>query len=117
VPPQLLSNGGIVHIARKRELTELLAAADSDQLEAFCELLKHRACVLIAIKKCPQLLKAAAEKIHIDIVREWLKICASVKISKKRNSLQLTPSTGVTIQMSSCDRQLPQTHPHPIASL
>ena len=45
---QLLSNGGIVLIARKRDL----ATADSDQVGAFREFLKHRACVVIAIKKC-----------------------------------------------------------------
>jgi Mg/Co/Ni transporter MgtE len=32
VPRQLLSNDGIVHVARKHELTALLAADDSDQL-------------------------------------------------------------------------------------
>jgi ankyrin repeat protein len=31
VPRDFLSNGGIVHIARKRDLTALLPAADSDQ--------------------------------------------------------------------------------------
>ena len=45
---QLLSNGSIVLIARQRDL----AAADSDQVGAFREFLKHRACVVIAIKKC-----------------------------------------------------------------
>jgi hypothetical protein len=36
---------------------------------------------------------------------------------EQHNSLQLPPSTGVTVQMPSCDRQLLQTHPHSIASL
>jgi len=58
----LLSNDGIVHIARKRDLTALLAAAYSDQLEDFREFLKHRTCVVIAIKKYSEFLKAAAEK-------------------------------------------------------
>ena len=49
---QLLSNGGIVHIARKCDLRALLAAADSDQVEVFREFLKHRACVATTIKKC-----------------------------------------------------------------
>jgi ankyrin repeat protein len=51
VPGQLLSNGGILHIARKLELAALLAAADSDQLEALREFLKYRACVVIEINK------------------------------------------------------------------
>jgi ankyrin repeat protein len=59
---QLLSNGCSVHIVRKCELTALLAAADSGNVEVFCELLKHSACVVIVIKKCSELLKAAAEK-------------------------------------------------------
>ena len=47
----LLSNGGIVHIASKRHLTALLATADSDHWEVFCEFLKHRACVVTEINK------------------------------------------------------------------
>jgi hypothetical protein len=39
-----------VHTARKRERTALLAAADSGHMELFRELLKHSACVVIAIK-------------------------------------------------------------------
>jgi len=58
----LLSNDGIVHIARKRDLTALLAAAYSNQLEAFREFLKRRTCVVIGIKKYSELLKAAAGK-------------------------------------------------------
>ena len=49
VPRQLLSNGGSVRIPRKRDSIALLEAADSDQLEAFREFLKHRACVVIAM--------------------------------------------------------------------
>jgi hypothetical protein len=73
-----------VHIVRKCDLTALLAAADSGQVEVFCELLKHSACVVIVIKKCSELLKAAAEKNHVGVVCELLKIGASVKVSKKR---------------------------------
>jgi hypothetical protein len=58
----LLSNGGIVHIARKYDLTALLAAADSGHVEVFSEFLEHRTCVAIAIKKCSRFLKAAAAK-------------------------------------------------------
>jgi hypothetical protein len=47
----LLSNGGFVHIARKRDVTAPLAAADSDQLEAFLEFLKHHEFVVIEINK------------------------------------------------------------------
>jgi hypothetical protein len=39
-PSPSLSNGGSVHIARKCDLTQLLAAADSDQQEVFCEFLE-----------------------------------------------------------------------------
>ena len=46
----LLSNGCSVHIAREWDLTALLAAAGSDNVEVFNEFLKHRACVVIAIK-------------------------------------------------------------------
>jgi hypothetical protein len=41
--------------------TALLATADSDNVEVLCELLKHRACVVIVIKKCSEFLKAAIE--------------------------------------------------------
>ena len=56
---QFLSNGCSVHIARK---CDLRAADDSGHVEVFRELLKHCACVVIAIRKCSELLKAAAEK-------------------------------------------------------
>jgi hypothetical protein len=79
----LLNNGGSVHIARKRDLTALLAAADSGHVEVLCELLKHLVCVVIVITKYSELLKAAAVKRHVDIVCELLKIGASVKFSKK----------------------------------
>jgi len=46
----LLCNGGNVHIAKKSDLTALQAAADSGLVEVFCEFLKHRTCVVIAIK-------------------------------------------------------------------
>jgi hypothetical protein len=52
-------------------------------LEVFSELLKHSACLVIAIKKCSEILKAAAEKSHVDVVCELLKIGSSVKVSKK----------------------------------
>jgi hypothetical protein len=58
----LLGNGSIVHIARKCDLTSLLAAADSGLVEVFHEFLKHRTCVAIAIKKCSKLSKAPAAK-------------------------------------------------------
>ena len=38
---------------------------------------------LLKLTKCSELLKEAAEKNHVDIVRELLKIGASVKVSKK----------------------------------
>ena len=38
-------------LQKKSDLTALLAAADSDHMEVFCEFLKHRTCVVIAIKK------------------------------------------------------------------
>ena len=44
---QLLSNGGSVNIARIHDWT-----AGSGHAEVFREFLKHRACVVIAIKKC-----------------------------------------------------------------
>jgi len=59
---QLLSDGCRVHIAKKYELTALLAAADNGNVEVLHEMQKHRACVIIVIKKCSVLLKAAAEK-------------------------------------------------------
>jgi hypothetical protein len=64
---QLQSNGCSVHIARTRDFTALLAAADSGSVEVLCELLKQRACVVIAIKKCSELLKVAAERNHVDV--------------------------------------------------
>jgi ankyrin repeat protein len=39
--------------------------------------------VVVAIKKYSELPKAAAEKGHVDVVRELLEIGASLKISKK----------------------------------
>ena len=67
-PRKLLRNGGIVHIARKRDLTAQLAADVSDQVEVSLESLKQSACVVIAIEKYSQLLKAAAEKSNVDVV-------------------------------------------------
>ena len=61
------SNDGIVHIARKCDLTAQPAPAVSDQVEVSLESLKHRACVVIAIEKYSQLLKATAEKRNVDI--------------------------------------------------
>ena len=49
VPQQLLSNGGNMHIARKLDLTILLAAADSEYVGVVREFLKHHTCVSIAI--------------------------------------------------------------------
>jgi ankyrin repeat protein len=72
VTQELLSNSGIVHIARKRELTAQLAAPDSDHVEVFREFLKHRACVVIVIKKFSEFLKAAAEKGQVAVVCELL---------------------------------------------
>jgi hypothetical protein len=79
----LQSNGGIVHIARKCELTAILAAADSDRVEVFREFLKLRACVVIAIEKYSQLLKAIAEKRNVDVVCELWEIGAVVEIFQK----------------------------------
>jgi ankyrin repeat protein len=45
----LLSDGCSVHIVRKRDVTALLAAADSGHVEVFLQLLKHRAGVVIVI--------------------------------------------------------------------
>jgi hypothetical protein len=42
-------------------LTALLATADSGNVEVLCEVLKHRARVVIVIKKCSELLKVAAK--------------------------------------------------------
>jgi ankyrin repeat protein len=50
VTRQSLSNGGIVHIARKLDWTALLAAADSDHVEVFPQFLKSSTCVVFAIK-------------------------------------------------------------------
>jgi hypothetical protein len=55
-------------------LTALLATADSGIVEVLCELLKHRACVVIVIKKCSELLKAATEESHIDVALSCLKL-------------------------------------------
>ena len=79
----MLSNGRSVHIARKCELTALLAAADSDQVEVFHEFLKHLTYVVISILKYLELLIVAAELGHVGGSRELLKIGASVKVSKK----------------------------------
>jgi hypothetical protein len=57
---QLLCNGCSVRIGRKCDLTALLAAADSGYVEVFREFLKHRACVVIVITKCSELLKQVA---------------------------------------------------------
>jgi hypothetical protein len=81
VSRELLSAGGSVHIARKRDWTTLLAAADSGTLVVFGEFLKQRASVVISIKKCSELLKAPAGRGHIDVFRELLEIGAGVKIS------------------------------------
>jgi ankyrin repeat protein len=64
-------------------MTGLLTAYEIDNVVDFGEFLKHRACVVVAIKKGSELLKAAAEKGHVDVVRELLEIGASVKMSKK----------------------------------
>ena len=50
VSGELLSNCGIVHIAKERGWTAILATAENGNVEAFSELLKHLACVLFAIK-------------------------------------------------------------------
>ena len=63
---QLLSNGCSVHIGRKWDLKALLTAADSGHVEVLCQLLKHRACVVIEITKCSELLRTAAVKIHVE---------------------------------------------------
>ena len=61
----------------------LLAAADSGNVEVFCELLKHCAFVVIAIEKCSELFKAAAAKSHVVVVHELLEIGFSAEVSKK----------------------------------
>ena len=48
---QLLSNGCSVHIARKRDLTALLAATDRGHVDVFRLFPQRRACVATAIKK------------------------------------------------------------------
>ena len=58
---QLVSNGSSVHIARKCDLTAVLAAADSGHVEVLRELLKHRNCVVISITKCTELITVADE--------------------------------------------------------
>ena len=80
--PLLLSNGGIVHIARKCDLAALLAAAVSGHEEVFCKFLKHHTCVVIAIKKFSKLLKATAAK-TTTVVREMLKTGAGVNVPNK----------------------------------
>jgi hypothetical protein len=72
-----------VHIERKCDLTTLLAAADRGNVEVFRQFLKHSACLVFAIEKCSELLKAAAKNSHIVVVIELLKIGASVKVSKE----------------------------------
>ena len=57
---QLLSNSGSGHMARKRDLTALLAAADSGHVEVFRELLKHGNCVVISIKKFLELINCSS---------------------------------------------------------
>ena len=49
VSGELLSNCSIVHIAKERGWTAILATAENGCVEAFSELLKHIACVLFAI--------------------------------------------------------------------
>jgi len=61
VTRQLLSNGGSVHIARKRDWTPQLAATNSGNVEVFHEILKHSTCVVISIKICLELVIVAAE--------------------------------------------------------
>ena len=61
VTRQLLSNGGSVHIKRKRDWTAQLAAAGSGRMDVFHEFLKHSACVVISIKICLEFLIVAAE--------------------------------------------------------
>ena len=50
VSRELLSNCGIVHIAKEHDWTAILATAENGNVEAFSELLKHLACVLFAFK-------------------------------------------------------------------
>jgi hypothetical protein len=64
-------------------LKALLAAGDGGRVGVLCEFLKHRACVVTVIKKVSELLKAAAETSHLDVVCELLKIGAIVKVSKE----------------------------------
>jgi hypothetical protein len=47
-------------MARKRDLTALLAAADSGHVEVFRELLKHGNCVVISIKKFLELINCSS---------------------------------------------------------
>jgi hypothetical protein len=48
-----------VHVARELGWTALLAVAEIGNVVVFGGFLKHCACVVIAIKKCRGLLKAA----------------------------------------------------------
>jgi hypothetical protein len=85
---QLLSNGGNVHIARKCDLTALLAAADSGLVEVFGVFLKYPTWVVNANKKGSELLKAADRKSHVlvDVVLELLKI--GVHVKSQRNMVE-----------------------------
>jgi histone acetyltransferase (RNA polymerase elongator complex component) len=65
------------------QLTSLLAAADSNNWEFFCKFFNTALVWFLQLTKCSELLKAAADKSHGEIVRELLKIGASVKVSKK----------------------------------
>lgn len=81
----MLSNGSSVHIGRKHDWTELLAVAEIGNVLVFGEFLKHRSCVVIVIKNCSEILKAAAGRGHVVVVRELLEIGASVKNSNKHS--------------------------------
>ena len=83
VTRQLLSNGCNVHVAMKRDLRALLAAADCGNVEGFCKFPKHSDHVVFAIEKYSELLTAAAVKDHIDDSRELLKTCHLMIVSKK----------------------------------
>ena len=74
-------------------MTVLLAPAESGDVEVFRQFLKHCTCVVTAVTKYSELLKAAAEKFHQHVC-ELLKVGASVKVSKKHSWTTFIISDG-----------------------
>jgi len=78
----LLSNGDIVHIARKCDLTALLAAADSGHVDFSENSLKSSPVWLLQLKMF-KIFKSSRCKSHEAVDRELLKTGACVKILNK----------------------------------